>query len=112
MVLHLIRRLPLPEVEAPRVVAVDDWAIRKGRSYGTIMVDLECRRVVDLPGSRTSAGNVSHDPACIIPEPLQGIPACLAGTIVQFQEKYRCPGLRECLVACETDATTTTDDDC
>ncbi len=54
-VLHLIRRLPLPEVEAPRVVAVDDWAIRKGRSYGTIMVDLERRRVVDLLGNRTSA---------------------------------------------------------
>ena len=31
-VLRLIRRLPLPEVEAPCVVAVDDWAIRKSRS--------------------------------------------------------------------------------
>ncbi len=28
-VLRLIRRLPLPEVEVPRVVAVDDWALCK-----------------------------------------------------------------------------------
>ena len=54
-VLRLIRRLPLPEAEAPRVVAVDDWAMRKGRSYGTVVVDLERRRVVDLLADRTSA---------------------------------------------------------
>ena len=54
-VLRLIRRMPLPEVEAPRVVAVDDWAIRKGRTYGTVVVDLERRRVADLLPNRTSA---------------------------------------------------------
>ena len=53
-VLRLIRRLPLPEVEAPRVVAVDDWALCKGRTYGTIIVDLERRRVVDLLPDCTS----------------------------------------------------------
>ncbi len=52
-VLRLIRRLPLPEVEAPRVVAVDDWALCKGRTYGTIVVDLERRRVADLLPDRT-----------------------------------------------------------
>lgn len=52
--LRLIRRLPLPEVEAPRVVAVDDWAVCKRRAYGTIVVDLERRRVVDLLADRTS----------------------------------------------------------
>jgi hypothetical protein len=30
------------------MVAVDDWALRKGRTYGTIVVDLERRRVLDL----------------------------------------------------------------
>jgi transposase len=32
----------------PRVVGVDDWAWRKGQRYGTILVDLEKRRVLDL----------------------------------------------------------------
>ncbi len=54
-VLRLVRHIPLPEVDAPRVVAVDDWAIRKGRTYGTIVVDLERRRVADLLPNRTTA---------------------------------------------------------
>ena len=31
-----------------RVVGVDDWAWRKGSTYGTIIVDLERREVLDL----------------------------------------------------------------
>jgi transposase len=53
-VLRLVRRLPLPEPEPARVVAVDDWALRKGHSYGTIVVDLERRRVVDLLADRAA----------------------------------------------------------
>jgi transposase len=34
--------------EAVRVLGVDDFAFRKGNAYGTILVDLERRRVVDL----------------------------------------------------------------
>jgi transposase len=35
----------------PRCVGIDDWAIRKGQRYGTIVIDLERRRVLDLlPG--------------------------------------------------------------
>src|SRR3954470_14557698 len=53
-VLRLIQNLPLPEPEPPRVVGVDDWALRKGRTYGTIVVDLERRRVLDLLPDRTA----------------------------------------------------------
>ncbi|MGW0886193.1 ISL3 family transposase [Streptomyces sp. NPDC002671] len=49
--LELLRRLPeLPQVSM-RVLGVDDFALRKGDSYATILVDLEGRRPVDvLPG--------------------------------------------------------------
>jgi transposase len=53
-VLRLVRGLLLPEQEPPRVVGVDDWALRKGRTYGTILVDLERRRVLDLLPDRTA----------------------------------------------------------
>ena len=54
-VLRLVRRITLPEAPPPRIVAVDDWAVRRGRTYGTVVVDLERRRVVDLLPDRTSA---------------------------------------------------------
>ena len=38
----------------PRVLGVDDWALKKGQTYGTILVDLEARRVVDLLPDRTA----------------------------------------------------------
>jgi transposase len=53
-VLRLVRTMPLPEAEPPRVVVVDDWAMRKGHTYGTIVVDLERRRVVDLLPNRAA----------------------------------------------------------
>ncbi len=37
-----------PGTPALRVLGVDDWAWRKGQRYGTILVDLERHRVLDL----------------------------------------------------------------
>ena len=52
--LRLIRRSPLPPRPTPRVVGIDDWAWRRGRHYGTIVCDLERRRVIDLLPGRSS----------------------------------------------------------
>lgn len=41
---------------ALRVVGIDDWSWRKGATYGTIMVDLERREVVDSLEDRSAKG--------------------------------------------------------
>lgn len=47
-ILRLIRGNPLFRSETIKVLGVDDWAMCRGERYGTILVDLERRRVVDL----------------------------------------------------------------
>ena len=52
--LALIRAAPPPTVEPPRVVGIDEWAWRRGHRFGTILVDVERRRVVDLLADRSA----------------------------------------------------------
>jgi len=52
--LRLVRQSPLPSSDQVRVVGVDEWAWRKGQRYGTLLVDLEKQRPIDLLADATA----------------------------------------------------------
>jgi transposase len=63
--LRLLRRAPLPVLPTPRVLGIDDLALRRRYSYATLLVDLETHRPVDLVEDRdaeTLAGWLKEHP--------------------------------------------------
>ena len=54
-ILRIIKRqhLPIPMVTSG-IIGIDDWAFKKGNTYGTIIVDLTQNKVIDLLADRES----------------------------------------------------------
>ena len=79
-----------------RVVGIDDWAWKKGQSFGTILVDLENREVVDLLPIRSakavSAWLKQHPKVAVIARDRQGLYAegarCGAPGAVQVADRF------------------------
>jgi transposase len=65
--LRVVRRQVAPPAEAPRVVGIDDWAWKRGHRYGTIVCDLQRRRIIDILPDRepaTVTAWLAEHPAC------------------------------------------------
>jgi len=55
ILLRLIRAAPLPAIGTPRSVGVDDFALRKGRTYAGVIVDIDAHRPLDILPDCTAA---------------------------------------------------------
>lgn len=46
--LHCVRQAAEPTLATPRVLGIDDWALRKGLRYGTILIDQERGKLIEV----------------------------------------------------------------
>jgi transposase len=67
--LRVVRRRTAPRADPLTVVGVDDWAFRRNRRYGTIVCDLERRRIVTLLPDR--GGGYGEAAARALPDAVQ-----------------------------------------
>jgi transposase len=52
--LRVLLKIPLPGVTVPRVLGIDDFALRRGLVYATVLIDAETGRRVDVVPGRTA----------------------------------------------------------
>lgn len=52
--LRIIRQTEVEVYQSAQVIGIDDWAIKKGRTYGTLIVDLEQHRVLEVLPERSA----------------------------------------------------------
>lgn len=52
--LRVLLKIPLPALAVPRVLGIDDFALRRGLVYATILIDAETGRRVDVLEGRTA----------------------------------------------------------
>lgn len=53
-VLRIMRQTSIPTCLDPQVIGIDDWAMKKGCRYGTIIADLEKHQVIEVLPERDS----------------------------------------------------------
>jgi hypothetical protein len=54
VMLRVLLKIPLPALAVPRVLGIDDFALRRGSVYATVLIDAETGRRIDVVQGRTA----------------------------------------------------------